>query len=106
MQALEVRDIIKLSIDEICVNPENPRHEIVMDLGENFIMQQLVKTRKDAQAMYKLICDIYEAGWFPQSIVTVTYDEQNVQIILEQYIQQIQEHCHGVMWPKRDLKIN
>lgn len=74
MNTLEVRDIIKLSINDICVNPENPRHDVVMDLGESFIMQQLVRTKKDTQAMYKLICDIYNAGWFPQSIVTVTYD--------------------------------
>ena len=47
-----------------------------MDLGEDFVMQQLVKTKKDTQARYKLICDIYNAGWFPQSIVTVTYDEK------------------------------
>lgn len=76
MSVLEVKDIIKLSINDICVNPENPIHDIVMDLGEDFVMQQLVKTKKDTQAMYKLICDIYNAGWFPQSIVTVTYDEK------------------------------
>lgn len=81
MSALEVRDIIKLSIDEICVNPENPRHDIVMDLDESFIMQQLVKTKKDSQAMYKLICDIYNAGWFPQSIVTVMYDDEKKKYI-------------------------
>ena len=81
MNALEVRDIIKLSIDEICVNPENPRHDIVMNLDEAFIMQQLVKTKKDSQAMYKLICDIYNAGWFPQSIVTVMYDEDKKKYI-------------------------
>ena len=56
MKTLEVKDIIKLSINEICVNPENPRHdEVIMDLGEIFIMQQLIKTKKDSQAMYKLI---------------------------------------------------
>lgn len=76
MKVLEVKDIIKLSINDICVNPENPRHDIVMDLGEGFIMQQLVRTKKDTQAMYKLICDIYTAGWFPQSIVTVTYNQE------------------------------
>ena len=81
MSALEVRDIIKLSIDKICVNPENPRHDIVMDLDESFIMQQLVKTKKDSQAMYKLICDIYNAGWFPQSIVTVMYDDEKKKYI-------------------------
>lgn len=81
MSVLEVRDIIKLSINEICVNPENPRHDIVMDLDEAFIMQQLVKTKKDSQAMYKLICDIYNAGWFPQSIVTVMYDEDKKKYI-------------------------
>ena len=61
MKTLEVKDIIKLSINEICVNPENPRHdEVIMDLGEIFIMQQLIKTKKDSQAMYKLIYDIFE----------------------------------------------
>lgn len=81
MSALEVRDIIKVSINEICVNPENPRHDIVMNLDEAFVMQQLVKTKKDSQAMYKLICDIYNAGWFPQSIVTVMYDEEKKKYI-------------------------
>ncbi len=77
MKTLEVRDIVKLPINEICVNPENPRHdEVIMDLGEIFIMQQLVKTKKDSQAMYKLICDIFENNWFPQSIVTVTYNDE------------------------------
>lgn len=77
MKTLEVRDIIKLPINEICVNPENPRHdEVIMDLGEIFIMQQLVKTKKDSQAMYKLICDIFDNNWFPQSIVTVTYNDE------------------------------
>lgn len=81
MSALEVRDIIKVSINEICVNPENPRHDIVINLDEVFVMQQLVKTKKDSQAMYKLICDIYNAGWFPQSIVTVMYDEEKKKYI-------------------------
>lgn len=76
MKTIGVREIVKLPINQICVNPENPRHdEVIMDLGEIFIMQQLVKTRKDSQAMYKLICDIFENNWFPQSIVTVTYDK-------------------------------
>lgn len=82
MKTLEVRDIIKLSINEISVNPGNPRHdEVIIDLGEMFIMQQLVKNKKDSQAMYKLICDIYNAGWFPQSIVTVTYDKEKEKYI-------------------------
>lgn len=86
MKTLEVKDIIKLSINEICVNPENPRHdEVIMDLGEIFIMQQLIKTKKDSQAMYKLIYDIFENNWFPQSIVTVTYNEkkENMQLGME-----------------------
>lgn len=81
MGVLKVNDIIKLSIDNILVNPENPRHDVVMDLGESFIMQQLIRTKKDTQAMYKLICDIYNAGWFAQSIVTVTYDEEKKKYI-------------------------
>lgn len=77
MKTIGVREIIKLPINQICVNPENPRHdEVIMDLGEIFIMQQLVKTKKDSQAMYKLIYDIFENNWFPQSIVTVTYDKE------------------------------
>lgn len=76
MRILTVKDIIKLSIHDIYVNPENPRHDVVMDIDESFTMQQLIKTKKDTQAMYKLISDIYNAGWFPQSIVTVTYDAQ------------------------------
>lgn len=82
MKTIEVREIVKLPISQICVNPENPRHdEVIMDLGEIFIMQQLIKTKKDSQAMYKLICDIYNAGWFPQSIVTVTFDKEKEKYI-------------------------
>lgn len=81
MNFWQVKDIIKLSIHDICVNPENPRHDVVMDLGESFIMQQLISTKKDTQAMYKLICDIYNAGWFVQSIVTVTYDSEKKKYI-------------------------
>lgn len=77
----KVNEIIKIPIDDICVNPANPRHEPVINIEESFIMQQLVRTRKDTQAMYKLICDIYDAGWFPQSIVTVTYNKKEKKYI-------------------------
>ena len=76
MKSLQVKEIVKLSIDKIAINPENPRHDAVLNLGESFVMKQLLKTKKDIQAMYKLICDIYSEGWFPQSIVTVTYDSK------------------------------
>lgn len=65
-----------ININEILVNPENPRHNPVMDLGENFIMQQLVTNIREANAMYKLISDIFKDGWYPQSIITVMYDIQ------------------------------
>lgn len=55
MESLQVKEIVKLSIDKISINPENPRHDAVLNLGESFVMKQLLKTKKDMQAMYKLI---------------------------------------------------
>ena len=41
MKTIGVREIVKLPINQICVNPENPRHdEVIMDLGEIFIMPE------------------------------------------------------------------
>lgn len=65
-----------ISINDILINPENPRHNPVMALDETIVMQQLISSTKEANAMHKLIVDIYTNGWFPQSIITVTYDEK------------------------------
>lgn len=67
---------ILIDIDEILVNEENPRHDPVIGLDQTFIMQQLIRNKKEAAAMYKLITDIFKEGWFPQSIVTVTFDSK------------------------------
>ncbi|MCI8518769.1 MAG: hypothetical protein HFJ51_01175, partial [Clostridia bacterium] len=57
-------------INDILVNPENPRHNPVLDLGENFVMKQLITNKREANAMYKLMTDIFKDGWYPSSIVT------------------------------------
>lgn len=63
-----------IHINDILVNPENPRHNPVLDLGENFVMKQLITNKREANAMYKLMTDIFKDGWYPSSIITVTYD--------------------------------
>lgn len=75
------KQVVLISINEILVNPENPRHNPVMALDESIIMQQLISNKTDAKAMHKLIMDIYNNGWFPQSIITVTYDEHKKKYI-------------------------
>lgn len=70
-----------IDIEKILVNPENPRHTQIMIADELFIMQQLVRNSKEAKAMHKLISDIYTNGWYPQSIVTVTYDEKKEKFV-------------------------
>ena len=70
-----------IDIEEILVNPENPRHTQIMIADELFIMQQLVRNSKEAKAMHKLISDIYTNGWYPQSIVTVTYDKDKEKFV-------------------------
>ena len=65
-----------IDIEKISVNPENPRHTQIMIADELFIMQQLVRNSREATAMYKLISDIYENGWYPQSIITLTYNKK------------------------------
>lgn len=64
-----------ISIDKILVNPDNPRNAQVLINDEILIMQHLIRTPSEAKAMHKLITDIYTDGWYPQSIITVTYDE-------------------------------
>ncbi len=63
-----------IHINNILVNPENPRHNPVLDLGEEFVMKQLITNKREANAMYKLMTDIFKDGWYPSSIVTVTYE--------------------------------
>ncbi len=70
-----------IDIEKILVNPENPRHTQIMIADELFIMQQLVRNPKEAKAMYKLINDIYTNGWYPQSIITVTYDKKKEKFV-------------------------
>lgn len=72
---------ILINIDDILVNKENPRHNPVLEISESFIMQQLIRNKKEASAMYKLISDIFKEGWYPQSIVTVTYDNERKKYI-------------------------
>lgn len=70
-----------IDIERILVNPENPRHTQIMIADELFIMQQLVRNSREAKFMHKLISDIYTNGWYPQSIVTVTFDKDKEKFI-------------------------
>ncbi len=73
---MEIKEYQLIDIDKIIVNPENPRHNPVINLDETFIMQQLVSNTREANAMYKLISDIFKDGWYAQSIITVIYDDK------------------------------
>lgn len=73
---MEIKEYQLIDIDKIIVNPENPRHNPVIGLDETFIMQQLISNTREANAMYKLISDIFKDGWYAQSVITVTYEEK------------------------------
>ncbi len=78
---MEIREYQLIDVDKIMINPENPRHNPVINLNETFIMQQLITSTREANAMYKLISDIYKDGWYAQSIITVIYDKERKKYI-------------------------
>ena len=72
-------EIIK--VDDIMINPENPRHDAVqlsiVEMGEELIMKQLIRDRETANKMFDLIKSIYESGFIPTLSVILEY-RQNI----------------------------
>ncbi len=72
-------EIIK--VDDIMINPENPRHDTVQltipEMGEELIMKQLIRDKETANKMFDLIKSIYESGFIPTLSVILEY-RQNI----------------------------
>lgn len=72
-------EIIK--VDDIMINPENPRHDAVqlsiVEMGEELIMKQLIRDKETANKMFDLIKSIYESGFIPTLSVILEY-RQNI----------------------------
>ncbi len=68
-----------IKVDDIMINPENPRHNEVQltipEMGEVLIMKQLIRDRETANKMFDLIKSIYESGFIPSLAVILQYKE-------------------------------
>ncbi len=75
----EQKDLPIIKIEEIMINPENPRHNEVQltipEMGEELIMKQLIRDRETANKMFDLIKSIYESGFIPSLAVILEYKE-------------------------------
>ena len=75
----EQKNLPIIKIDEIMINPENPRHNEVQltipGMGEELIMKQLIRDRETANKMFDLIKSIYESGFIPSLAVILEYKE-------------------------------
>lgn len=73
------KDLRIVNVENIMVNPENPRHEVVqiplLEMGEEIIMEQLIQDRASASKMFDLIKSIYESGFIPSMAVILEYKE-------------------------------
>ena len=72
------RDLQIIKIENIMINPENPRHNevqlVMLEMGE-FIMKQLIRDKETANKMFDLINSIYESGFIPSLAVILEYKE-------------------------------
>ncbi len=68
-----------IKIEDIMINPENPRHNEVQltipEMGEELIMKQLIRDKETANKMFDLIKSIYESGFIPSLAVILQYKE-------------------------------
>lgn len=68
-----------IKIEDIMINPENPRHDAVQltitEMGEELIMKQLIRDKETANKMFDLIKSIYESGFIVTSVVILEYKE-------------------------------
>ena len=76
----EHKDLKIVKIDDIMINPENPRHNEVQitipEMGEELIMKQLIRDKETANKMFDLIKSIYESGFIPSLAVILEYKEK------------------------------
>jgi len=75
----ESKDLKTVKIEDIMINPENPRHNEVQitipEFGEELIMKQLIRDKETANKMFDLIKSIYESGFIPSLAVILEYKE-------------------------------
>ena len=75
----EQRDLKIIKVEDIMINPENPRHNEVQltitEMGEELIMKQLIRDKETANKMFDLIKSIYESGFIPSLAVILEYRE-------------------------------
>lgn len=75
----EQKDLKIIKIDDIMINPENPRHNEVQltisEMGEELVMKQLIRDRETANKMFDLIKSIYESGFIPSLAVILEFRE-------------------------------
>ena len=76
----EHKDLKIVKIDDIMINPENPRHNEVQitipEMGEELIMKQLIRDKETANKMFDLIKSIYESGFILSLAVILEYKEK------------------------------
>ena len=76
----EHKDLKIVKIDDIMINPKNPRHNEVQitipEMGEELIMKQLIRDKETANKMFDLIKSIYESGFIPSLAVILEYKEK------------------------------
>lgn len=75
----EQKDLLIISINDIMINPENPRHNEVQltipEMGEELVMKQLIRDKGTANKMFDLIRSIYDSGFIPTFAVILEYKE-------------------------------
>ena len=75
----EQKDLLIISINDIMINPENPRHNEVQltipEMGEELVMKQLIRDKETANKMFDLIRSIYDSGFIPTFAVILEYRE-------------------------------
>lgn len=75
----EQKDLKIIKIEDIMINPENPRHNevqmVMSDMGEEFIMKELIRDRETANKMFDLIKSIYDSGFILSLAVILEYKE-------------------------------
>lgn len=64
----------ELNINDIIVNPKNPRHIEAMPGDELLAMKKLLEASTDINKMYDLICNLFRNGWFEELMIAVVYD--------------------------------
>lgn len=75
----EQKDLKIIKIEDIMINPENPRHNqvqmVMPEIGEQIIMKELIRDRATANKMFDLIKSIFESGFIPSLAVILEYRE-------------------------------